>query len=93
MFLLERKFKENDEQLDLAIMCLLWPQSSDEIVILRPRESSGTTLGGGFDSGRHRVPHRRATTPRAFFIDPLRARERRVQHQLALKTKNGPPTI
>ena len=41
MFLLERKFEENDTQLDLADMSLHWPRSSDEIVILRPRESSG----------------------------------------------------
>ena len=40
-FLLSRKFEENDKQLDLAVMSLLWPRSSDEIVILRPRESSG----------------------------------------------------
>ena len=48
MFLLERKFEENDKQLDLADMSLLWPRSSDEIVILRPRESSGNYAGRRF---------------------------------------------
>ena len=48
MFLLERKFEENDEQLDLADMSLHWPRSSDEKVILRPRESSGIYTGQRF---------------------------------------------
>ena len=51
---------------------------------------NASTLIGSLDKGSHRVRHRREHTSRAFFVDPLQARKRRVRHRPASKTNERP---